>query len=138
VIIRELIHMIKIIIVKVPQLITHSDTTVEGASSTSIRDFLVEKIIYNCTQPATPETTSGHKYYKELVASDSPEGIVLLLETADYEMPTNNPLDPLQLISEDDQKAKDIAIDYIKQIGEVLYVNMMLYYDENDRSKYYD
>ncbi|KAJ2781947.1 hypothetical protein GGI15_003065 [Coemansia interrupta] len=138
IIIRELIHMIKIIIVKVPQLITHSDTSVEGASSTSIRDFLVDKIIHNCTQPATPGATSGHRYYKELVANESPDGITLSLETTDYEMSTHNPLDPLQLINEDDQKARDTAIGYIKQIGEVLYVNMMLYYDENDRSRYYD
>ncbi|KAJ2703951.1 hypothetical protein FB645_003665 [Coemansia sp. IMI 203386] len=135
--IRELLYAIKTTIIKFPELITHTDSFVEGADGTSIRDFLIDKIIYKCANSKLSESYTNHQFNRVLTTKKTPSGTVYDLKPSIYEAPPHNPLDSLGFLQEEDQLLAERISETLKQHGEILYVNMMLFFDENDRSKFY-
>ncbi|KAJ2234626.1 hypothetical protein IWW45_003267 [Coemansia sp. RSA 485] len=135
--IRELLYAIKTTIIKFPELITHTDSFVEGADGTSIRDFLIDKIIYKCANSKLSESYTNHQFNRVLSTKKTPSGTMYDLKPSIYEFPPHNPLDSLGFLQEEDQSLAERIFETLKQHGEILYVNMMLFFDENDRSKFY-
>ncbi|KAJ2125925.1 hypothetical protein IW147_000397 [Coemansia sp. RSA 720] len=116
-----------------PELIVREDSQVANTDAQSIRNFLVENVIYRCANPEARVSDQAHKYNQELGSTASEHGLVLYLQSVGYSQHVSMSLGDFVLSSEDEQRFIGSPAESIKQIGEVLYVTLMARFDENNR-----
>ncbi|KAJ2667057.1 hypothetical protein IW148_000476 [Coemansia sp. RSA 1199] len=132
-VIREMLLFLLMILIKAPELIVREDSQVANADAQSIRNFLVENVIYRCANPEARVSDQAHKYNQELGSTASEHGLVLYLQSVGYSQHVSMSLGDFVLSSEDEQRFIGSPAESIKQIGEVLYVTLMARFDENNR-----
>ncbi|KAJ2545909.1 hypothetical protein GGF49_000112 [Coemansia sp. RSA 1853] len=109
------------------------DSQVANTDAQSIRNFLVENVIYRCANPEARVSDQAHKYNQELGSTASEHGLVLYLQSVGYSQHVSMSLGDFVFSSEDEQRFIGSPAESIKQIGEVLYVTLMARFDENNR-----
>ncbi|KAJ2847464.1 hypothetical protein IWW36_003844, partial [Coemansia brasiliensis] len=132
-VLREMLCLLLTILLKVPELIVHDDTHTADAGASAIRDFLVDQVIYRCVHPEIQAGSRAHKYNQELDSTNSEHGLVLFLNTASYSQRQSMSLGDFVLSTEDEQHFIGNPAESVKQMGEVLYITLMMRFDENSR-----
>ncbi|KAI8325886.1 hypothetical protein GQ54DRAFT_179568 [Martensiomyces pterosporus] len=132
----DLARLLNALLITAPNLITKERPDGEGTQGESIRDFLVEKIMKCCAHPPQSKDAASHQYNQQLVWRQTNKGVVLSLEHAHHTSPPSDNSDASSGHASDSGHSSALALDNIKQVGEILYINLLLRFDEDDRFQY--
>ncbi|KAJ2158005.1 hypothetical protein GGF46_004101 [Coemansia sp. RSA 552] len=128
-VIRELIQLLITVLIKAPGIIVDE----ADAESRQVRDFLVEEIFNRCANPSKAVISNAHQYNRSLVSKKSTHGTVLELEPSKYSPRQSMSLGDFMRSANDERKSVADIAESLKQMGEVLYITLMAWFDEDSR-----